>query len=1121
MNQSQKDALCEYITQNIIDNEEGLITPVMVRSLFSKELSDAENDIDGIVDFFDEGALIVVESEEDLPRIELSEDNDPDRNKLYYCELEESFWLYDAEEGDIVKLNIGSRLMVNVKYAELKAMRDHGELKPGCCYRITDYVTKVRNDEDGYFRSEEHPFDVIVLALDEKTLSEDAKAVRCGEELRHTTTVGYEIDDTQEDVSLSGVLEGYATDETKNIEGTDYYVFRVTENRCDMYESGSLVDSGYLPFASDEYDDAYAGKKFYAASTAPQNADAIFVWEDTETLVTLTQFLSDAGLQAQAVVTITNDDELYTDHYFDECELGAWELKYTLDHPKEYEHAPVDTEKILSVTANVCTSWHQQSGTKYTEGTNSRIRFDQPTENPVAGWGSWYEDFVAFKVPDGTSVYASYDMSQPSQPRWKGIEKIDVVLLDISYETPYLYGYSYAMNDISYYITYDTDNPTWWLECEVSPSDVESVTIPSDGKGFIKYMKDEHGNACDYDFKNVTYIDPYGTMTMNRFSTFGNVLTGNEGNYSMSEPQNITWQPVGGDPDDPSPKSQKETTVGNEEEREKEKGEIKIQGTYTPYVDGKTVRLVDAKSGDIFDRVICDFYGKTKTTVKPLTRGVENMTRGGTGSEPMTPQTHHFTKNEILVHYLSHRHEMIETDNDGGKTAKRASAPFNFLNNGKDAPAKKEEMSAKIMREVNTDTMRLKNGRLVNAGYDHADKMKCTVDMPSQTKNAIMPMDSTSRAFDYGYLYVYTYSHYVENTATDLTVWAQDMLDRYHINITGNTIHSFEYYESDSYPGAETIYLPATYFLICYDFETIKNNEIGPLFADFLLEGSVSIEDSVLRGVPWDEDYDDWAYEVYMEDATIAGCMFNDYNLIPYYFYDDTYCIQGEYYYLAHRPELADVAYSGSYSDLSDRPTIGNGQVTLKDSNDNVLGSFTMNQNTDTNIEITTSDDVFCTQEEFDLWEQQGLLDENKTYFIEGALADIAKSGKASDIVSDVEFVVSKTGSTINSVTCDAALADIPDDGYATVTISDSGNDVTVRGVYNKETDTVVLHINNTIAGIQFMKFTCGTTGSTEVWDYETTYAVTSVGGYSIVYISAADYAQLNPPSSDVIYLIH
>ena len=63
---------------------------------------------------------------------------------------------------------------IPITYDELRTLRDTNKLKAGNSYQITDYVTTCVNDNA---ISAEHPFDLIVTALNTNTLSERAKAV--------------------------------------------------------------------------------------------------------------------------------------------------------------------------------------------------------------------------------------------------------------------------------------------------------------------------------------------------------------------------------------------------------------------------------------------------------------------------------------------------------------------------------------------------------------------------------------------------------------------------------------------------------------------------------------------------------------------------------------------------------------------------------------------------------------------------------------------------------------------------------------------------------------------------------------------------------------------------------
>lgn len=66
--------------------------------------------------------------------------------------------------------------VLSISYEELVNLKNNNLLKPGQNYRITNYETVVRYFEDGSVVSAGHPFDLIVLALSNSELSNDASA---------------------------------------------------------------------------------------------------------------------------------------------------------------------------------------------------------------------------------------------------------------------------------------------------------------------------------------------------------------------------------------------------------------------------------------------------------------------------------------------------------------------------------------------------------------------------------------------------------------------------------------------------------------------------------------------------------------------------------------------------------------------------------------------------------------------------------------------------------------------------------------------------------------------------------------------------------------------------------
>jgi hypothetical protein len=61
----------------------------------------------------------------------------------------------------------------NIGYSDLVALRNNNQLVPGLSYRIVDYVTTTSQEDT---QSANHPFDLIITAISNNELSEDATA---------------------------------------------------------------------------------------------------------------------------------------------------------------------------------------------------------------------------------------------------------------------------------------------------------------------------------------------------------------------------------------------------------------------------------------------------------------------------------------------------------------------------------------------------------------------------------------------------------------------------------------------------------------------------------------------------------------------------------------------------------------------------------------------------------------------------------------------------------------------------------------------------------------------------------------------------------------------------------
>lgn len=106
--------------------------------------------------------------------------------------------------------------MVEITYSELKSLRDNGQLTPGCWYRITDYETQVASYTYNA-QSANHVFDVLVLALTNDSLSEEAFACHSARDTEFLSKF-YVIRDGNDFPLIRGTADG-------EYEGEQYYEY--------------------------------------------------------------------------------------------------------------------------------------------------------------------------------------------------------------------------------------------------------------------------------------------------------------------------------------------------------------------------------------------------------------------------------------------------------------------------------------------------------------------------------------------------------------------------------------------------------------------------------------------------------------------------------------------------------------------------------------------------------------------------------------------------------------------------------------------------------------------------------------------------------------------------------
>lgn len=211
-------------------------------------------------------------------------------------------------EGGDLTIKGGSQTMVATTWSELKELRDSASLVAGTWYRITDYVTTTSQSGT---RSLEHPFDVVVLATGENTLSEEARAVR-------------HMGDISMSVSLMGIK---------------------------FFYKGVLIVDGVEWFEFESPD-----VSLVASSATPAIGDIVYPYFDG-------MIVTEEAYPIESVSESENE-------YFlnNNASLDSWKIWYCLDNDKNrFPWAYAKTNKQIVVNTNTA-SYAEYNGTYYYEG---------------------------------------------------------------------------------------------------------------------------------------------------------------------------------------------------------------------------------------------------------------------------------------------------------------------------------------------------------------------------------------------------------------------------------------------------------------------------------------------------------------------------------------------------------------------------------------------------------------------------------------------------------------------------------------------------------------------------------------------------------------------------------
>lgn len=374
-----------------------------------------------------------------------------------------------------VEPNVQVDLMKQVTYDELVELRNNGKLVAGQQYRIIDYdcSTTQWNTASGM-----HPFDIIVTADDERTLNENARACLSARDNNYfrqkfveQAVVGAKFKD--------GIT--YQNIDTHYFIGIDYNSYDLNDENvnggANVGREDYIAEIGYA-----ENNDGIEVPVFWKNDPAYEE-DGIdyqdtyyYVGQEEKDGVIYDKWQkidnSDLFWNGNAKVYILTN--VVVDAILEETEpvyidnnLHTWELKYSLDN---------DTKKFM---------WACDGFKIYTD--------DQ----------CWLTYIGEVEIR-GEKYYAWENKSEFNETAYLLSKTLDLKIDD----------------QLDYY-DYELDE----FENEYSTicSNIENANFGvQKGKGVIYYMKDDKGNECWYDFKNIIFYmeDNFNMQTEGVFYTF-------------------------------------------------------------------------------------------------------------------------------------------------------------------------------------------------------------------------------------------------------------------------------------------------------------------------------------------------------------------------------------------------------------------------------------------------------------------------------------------------------------------------------------------------------------------------------------------------------------------------
>ncbi len=414
---------------------------------------------------------------------DLYEDSPSDSKCVSYCAngiiTNNGIFNFPVTQGD--NLYTFTTSFDYITWAELKSRRDNGQLVPGQFYRITDYQCTTTQQDT---QSAGHQFDIIVQALSENTLSENAKADYHKEDTYFCSMISKKI-------SSSNIISEQV--ETPIEEDQVEWLYK-------MYEDGAKFS--YTGEEEGPFNDEFVAFSFL------QNNDGIIV-----PVLYKTAILNDDGEPLYSREDVDYEEPYYYvgEQYIDGVAYDKWRRIEELVNPtednkltwyfegKEYAltNKIVGEGLLIEATFEYRTSIEKKANLSAWE-----LKYCLDNDTSRFAWANNKKAFKVYSNDDGeTFIYVRCPECDSSDGlAWAYVhESGGDDFLDIE---------DWSEVDPSDLIYTDTETV---LDGDILDMNGVKVTVVGKmhtGKGVIYYMRDELGNECPYDFKNIMFTRP-------------------------------------------------------------------------------------------------------------------------------------------------------------------------------------------------------------------------------------------------------------------------------------------------------------------------------------------------------------------------------------------------------------------------------------------------------------------------------------------------------------------------------------------------------------------------------------------------------------------------------------